>query len=71
MHDRVGFKPAQVVEWKFQVEQQGFMTRYGKAGDLFFKQTILPGKTDAFSYPVKRISEKVYETALRVSTALK
>lgn len=70
MVDRLGLAPGQAIDWKFQVEQQRFITRYGTAGGLYFKQTVLQSKNPIFPYPIKRISKRIYETAKRIAEAI-
>ena len=63
------FTPAEdIIKWEFQVEQQGFITRYGKSGGEYYKQTVLLSgiKTDNL-HQVKRIGPVVYSLALRRS----
>ena len=70
MIERLPVPTEGIIEWQFQVENQMFITRYGKAGNSFYKQVVMGGKAPATPYPVKRISRDVYEIALRISTAL-
>jgi len=70
MPDRLGLSPGQTITWEFQVEQQGFISRYGSSGGLYFKQTVLQSTSKIFPYPIKRIDERVYKTALRLSKVL-
>ena len=59
-----------IIKWKFQVEQQGFITRYGGGPHFFYKQVILQPGTQVPTYPIKLIAKRVYKTALRLSKAL-
>ena len=61
---------ADLIKWKFQVEQQGFITRYGIADIFHYKQVVLQFGALPKTYPVKRIDKRVYETALRLSKVL-
>ena len=56
--------------WDFQVEKQGFITRYGEGGGLFWKQVILQPGVQVPTYPIKRIDKRVYETAKNLSKIL-
>ena len=70
MPDRLSVSAADAIEWKFQVEQQGFITRYGSSGGFFWKQVVLqPGHVIPV-YPIKRIDERIYKTALSLSKVL-
>ncbi len=71
MIDRLPGVEVDLVEWKFQVEQQGFITRYGIAGASYFKQVILQSGQAVPVYPIKLIDRRVYETAFRLSQSLK
>ncbi len=62
--------PENTIEWEFQVEQQNFIARYGKGGGLFWKQVILQPGVQIPNYPVKRITQRAYETAQRIVTLI-
>ena len=62
---RVPIPSENLVTWEFQVEQQGFITRYGRVGTQFFKQTILQSGAAPNLHPVKRISAEAYEMSKR------
>ena len=60
-----------LVVWEFQVEKQGFITRYGFAGYRYFKQVILQSGLSTDLYTVKHISPEVYNLAKRLASSLK
>ena len=65
MIDRLPIPAEDLITWEFQVEQQGFITRYGRAGSEFYKQTILQSGAAPNLYPVKRISAAAYTMGKR------
>jgi len=65
MSPRVPIPSQDFVTWEFQVEQQGFITRYGRLGTQFFKQVVLQSGAPISVPGVKRISGEVYELAKR------
>ena len=67
MSDRLSVSAADAIEWKFQVEQQGFITRYGSGGGFYWKQVILQPGHVVPVYPIKRIDERIYTTAQRLA----
>jgi hypothetical protein len=54
-----------VIDWRFQVVEQGQTARYGQLGDLFYKQYLPAGLVLDRTHPPKRISEALYLFALR------
>ena len=70
MIDRLPVPAEDLVTWEFQVEQQGFITRYGSGGGFFYKQVILQSGAAPDTYPVKRISPEVHKIALSISSSL-
>ena len=70
MPDTLPVSARDTIKWDFQVEQQGFITRYGSGGGFFWKQVILKPGVRVPTYPIKRIDERTYQTALRLSKAL-
>jgi hypothetical protein len=58
------------IDWEFQVEQQGFITRYGKGGGFRWKQVVLQPGHMIPVYPIKRIDVRVFETAKNLSKIL-
>ncbi len=62
---RVPIPSEDLVTWEFQVEQQGFITRYGRAGTQFFKQVVLQSGAVPSLYPVKRIGSAAYTMGKR------
>lgn len=58
------------ISWDFQLEQQGFIARYGNAGGHYFKQVMLQPNVLVPTYPIKRISEQIYETAKRLASSI-
>ncbi len=67
MIDRLHIPKTDFILWVFQVEQQGFIARYGRAGNDYYKQSVLLSGQAVPIYPAKLISKRVYETALRLS----
>lgn len=65
MIDRLAIPAEDLITWEFQVEQQGFITRYGRAELEFFKQIILQSKAVPKLHPVKRISSEAYTMGKR------
>lgn len=65
MVDRLAIPAEDLITWEFQVEQQGFITRYGRAGLEFYKQTVLQSGAAPNLHPVKRISAETYEMGKR------
>lgn len=54
-----------LVTWKFQVVAQGFITRYGSNGGMYYKQ-FMPGGLDVPElYPPKPITKQLYDLADR------
>ena len=58
------------VEWKFQVERDGFITRYGITPHFFYKQVLLQPGHMIPAYPIKLITRRMYETAKNLSEIL-
>ncbi len=69
MVDRLAIPAEDIIEWDFQVEQQGFITRYGHAGLEFYKQTVLQSGAVPGLHPVKRISSAAYVMSNRFHLA--
>ncbi len=71
MIDRLATPAEDLITWEFQAEKQGFITRYGRAGLEFYKQTILQSGAVPNLHPVKRISATAYEVSKRIHLANK
>lgn len=70
MPDRVPIPAAELVEWKFQVEHQGFIVRYGVSGGFYFKQSVLHSGVTPSIYSVKLISAHAYDLARRMASLI-
>jgi len=68
MIDRLPTPAEDLITWEFQVEKQGFITRYGRAGLEFYKQVVLQSGAAIAAPGVKRISGNIYELAKRQYT---
>ena len=71
MIDRLPIPAEDLITWEFQVEQQGFITRYGRAGLEFYKQVLIQSGAAPSQYPVKRISAAAYTMGKRFHLANK
>ena len=60
MIDRLAVPAEDLITWEFQVEKQGFITRYGRAGLEFYKQNVLQSGAKIGINAVKRIYSNVY-----------
>ena len=61
---------ADKIEWKFQVEKQGFITRYGITPHFYYKQVILQPGVQVPVYPIKLITKRIYGIAQNLSKIL-
>jgi hypothetical protein len=53
------------ISWKFSLASQGFVTRYGENGGVFYKQ-FMPGGLDVPElHPPKPITKQLYDMAER------
>lgn len=52
------------ITWDFTVNEQGFMSRYGRLGEEFYKQFLPLGLPDPSKHPPKRIIPRLYALAL-------
>ncbi len=60
-------KASDFVHWDFQLAQQGFVTRWGHSGSLFFKQFLPGGIEVPDRYPVKTVDVKQYNVAAAIN----
>lgn len=65
MIDRLAIPSEDLITWEFQVEKQGFITRYGRAGLEFYKQNVLQSGTKIGRFTPKRISAAAYTMGKR------
>ncbi len=71
MIDRLSIPAEDLIKWDFQVEKQGFITRYGFTGFNYYKQVILQSGATPVQHPVKRISAAAYTMGKRFHLANK
>ncbi len=67
MNDRLVIPAANVIKWEFQVQRQGFITRFGRAGGEYYKQTILQSGIATPSYPVRRTDKRTFTLARKLA----
>lgn len=60
-------KASSFVHWDFQVTQQGFVTRWGHSGSLYYKQFLPGGIEVPDRYPVKVVDPKQYALAQAIA----
>jgi hypothetical protein len=53
------------ITWSFQVMVQGMVVRYGRLGDLFYKQVLPGGVEIPGRYPPRPIEVKLFDIAQR------
>jgi len=54
------------VKWEFTVAEQGFVARYGKSANFYYRQVLPGGIEMPDRYPPRRISKWTYDLAAGV-----
>lgn len=67
MSDRLVIPAADNIKWEFQIERQGFMVRYGRAGGEFYKQMITGFGGALPNNQIKRIERRSFVLAHKLS----
>lgn len=63
MSNMPAFKRPLPITWDFQIQAQGFVSRFGHLGEDFYRQYLPFGVLDDQAHPPKKILPQLYNLA--------